>query len=84
MAETSVRYLFIFIFSDTKDDEPVVLDVPPAVAWAKFLCSVPSRRGGTHSELRLRVLSAGLKILSDGPYKRLIAQDLRVSLEETA
>jgi hypothetical protein len=33
--ETSVRYLFIF--SNTKDDGPVVQDVPPAVAWAKFV-----------------------------------------------
>lgn len=36
--ETSVRYLFIF--SNTKDDGPVVLDVPPAVAWAKFFGTI--------------------------------------------
>jgi len=36
--DTSVRYLYIF--SNTKDDGPVVLDVPPAVAGAKFLGTI--------------------------------------------
>ena len=32
--------LITIIFSDTKDDEPVLLDVPPAVAWGKFLPTI--------------------------------------------
>src|SRR5271167_1220441 len=36
--DTSVRYLFIF--SNTKSDGPVVLDLPPAVAGAKFLGTI--------------------------------------------
>jgi hypothetical protein len=31
---------FVIIFSNTKDDGPVVLDVPPAIAWAKFLGTI--------------------------------------------
>ena len=34
----SVRYLYIF--SNTKDDGPVVLDLPPAVAGASFLGTI--------------------------------------------
>jgi hypothetical protein len=36
--DTSVRYLFIF--SNTKSDGPIVLDVPAAVAGAKFLGTI--------------------------------------------
>ena len=36
--DTSVRYLYIF--SNTKNDGPIVLDVPPAVAGAKFLGTI--------------------------------------------
>jgi hypothetical protein len=36
--DTSVRYLYIF--SNTKNDGPIVLDVPAAVAGAKFLGTI--------------------------------------------
>jgi hypothetical protein len=36
--DTSVHYLYIF--SNTKDDGPIVLDVPAAVAGAKFLGTI--------------------------------------------
>ena len=36
--DTSVRYLYIF--SNTKDDGPIVLDLPAAVAGAKFLGTI--------------------------------------------
>ncbi len=36
--DTSVRYLYIF--SNTKDDGPIVLDLPPAVTRAKFLGTI--------------------------------------------
>jgi hypothetical protein len=36
--DTSVRYLYIF--SSTQNDGPIVLDLPPAVAGAKFLGTI--------------------------------------------
>jgi len=36
--DTSVRYLYIF--SNTKDDGPIVLDLPAAIAGAKFLGTI--------------------------------------------